>query len=362
MSEYKVETVMSADSDEETKNDVEGSPIAPGVLMEEVKESNKRSNSESGNYEAVIPERTASWEESKSEEGRTSVAAAGGVNPYHRSPEWKKGSRVNKVTPQKDGPSRNLRAGSKADRDESVLEDSAPEQAAPKRKRKDPPGGDRTERAGLQGNIPIDEKEQRNRIPPVQVNPKKPEKGQLKNDTEEAKQESKQGAGKNGPIVIPLATEYKCEKCNAHQRLTHCRMFAECGVCQHKNEDKYGDNIWRPCEDEIGHFTIPQNTKVQRETMVVVKDMIRDLDETIKEGNKIKPKDFEKMWTIRDACIEGNLLLRDCNQKVSSNVGLQDELANCQTALMCEDRVGFRKSFLSFMYYMLVGYHHTAKN
>ena len=350
MARFTLETVTSFDSSELEEEKREESPLAEGLLMEARKEA----------HAAAVTHGNAMSEQKREEkEGRTS-------NPYMQTPKPQRHNNANEVTPQQnefcnseesknEDPARNRR---------SILDViKNANEASRKRKGKDPPAGDRTAKVMRDGPISVSMNEEdqysNNRDGSNQSTVEFPERLTTPTKlvaTAPEKREDKEERSK----TIELATYFKCEGCSADQSLMASKMFAECRKCKHKTEDKYGDHIWRPCEHAVGTWTVPENTETQREAMKVTKNMMERLHQRICEGNKVELQDFETMWTIRDACIAGNLLLRDCYQKPDKHAGLQDELSNCKRALICEDRVGFRKSFLSFMYYMLVGYQHMA--
>ena len=386
MPRYRVETVTSSDSDA-SKNEDKVSPIAAGVIMEEVKEKKAAPASRRATRStAPVPERTPSRELQLNQQGPRFGTLMRVGNPYHQKPRSQGEMPYNEITPPQQNEQRQLGFASQRRNSENVgnarergaasarrsiqgLLSEVPKAVKPIKKRKsiDPPSDDRTGRVGRQGqtNPYVHENEEGNNTSVALTaagagTPAGKVSEDQKQNTEDVSETKV--AEKRGASFEKLATDFTCEECNTDQSLTTSKMFAECKQCLHKNEDKYGDSIWRVCEDVVGHSTVPENSEQQLQAMKVVKDMMKDMNKSIAETNTVKPRDFDVMWTIRDACIDGNLLLRDCNQKPNNNAGLQDEMANCEKALISEDRIAFRKSFLSFMYYMLIGYQHTPAN
>lgn len=75
------------------------------------------------------------------------------------------------------------------------------------------------------------------------------------------------------------------------------------------------------------------------------------------------PEIFDMLWKIRDKGVRGNLLPHDTHVcDPTRNTGLMECFANYRSALEKEDRVGFRNSHYSLMFFAMVGHGRVCHN
>ena len=148
----------------------------------------------------------------------------------------------------------------------------------------------------------------------------------------------------------------KCSGCDKEFKIQHVKRYFKCDKeeCKCMNEDMFRDDV-----DSL--FSVPVNSDIQNGCFdEVSKKFAEAYGKMIEDGGPTADS-VGMLWEIKQECIEGNLLLKDCYSKVwNDHHGLQDALSNCMIALERRDKVGFRNSFYSLMYMVMVGYGHVT--
>lgn len=148
-----------------------------------------------------------------------------------------------------------------------------------------------------------------------------------------------------------------CAKCHCEFAVLKAKKYYMCPgeKCSNMNEDIFRDDQ----ADAI--LSVPKNSEVQSVCFDELKDMFSGIFmRMITDGGPKEPT-IALLWEMKNKAIEGELLLEDRYTKQwNQNKGLQDAISNCVTSLDRKDKVGFRNSFLTLMYMVMVGYSHIT--
>ena len=158
------------------------------------------------------------------------------------------------------------------------------------------------------------------------------------------------------------------------ERAARCSSFMKCSGCSNEFNTQKTKRFYKCDKEECGvlnedmfrddadlMFSVPANTPVQNSCFDVIGKKFSDVYAQLIEEGGPTAESVGKLWEIKQEGIEGNILLKDCYSRVwNEHYGLQDALSNCLIALERQDKIGFRSSFYSLMYMVMVGYGHVT--
>ena len=146
-----------------------------------------------------------------------------------------------------------------------------------------------------------------------------------------------------------------CSQCKKEYNVSSTIRYIMCPRenCNFLNEDLMCDGQFDPI------VSVPICSSEEKECLAMIKSQFTALCRMMVKNSGPNARSMELLWQVKHKAVEHGLLLEDHHTKNwLENRALQEAIANVTIALEREDKVGFRKSFTTLMFVLMVGYSH----
>ena len=150
-----------------------------------------------------------------------------------------------------------------------------------------------------------------------------------------------------------------CEQCNKEWSLGELAAYYKCAdeKCGCEMKDRYRDDL---ASDMVKKDLVLGMDPLDEKQQKCFEEVQREFDciqQTIREKKNVDRLVIQRLWSVKKKCVNAGLMLPDARTPfIESNIGLWNEIHNCQVALALQDRKMWRCSFYSFMHFVSMAY------